>query len=74
MKLTKALKKLSKDNVMGVMGTDWSWYYMLGTDIWGDTVIVDEDGNTVRFGYIDIFSEDWILVSHKKLKKKRGEK
>lgn len=72
MKLTKALRKLSRDKVMGVKGTDWSWYYRLGIGPHGELDVINEDGKTRSFNYADLLSDDWIVISRKKLKKKRG--
>lgn len=73
MKLHKALKKLHRRNVLGVSGTDWSWFYQLGSAADG-ICIVDEDGNERKFGYIDFIYEDWVLISKKELKKRRKDR
>jgi hypothetical protein len=65
----KAIEKLGQGQILGMKGTDWSWYFQWGTGRYNNTVLVTEDGIPAQFSYDNYKSKDWIVRSRKILDK-----
>lgn len=60
MMLMNAIQKLSLGSVMGVTGTDWSWYYQLGVD-GGEITVLTQDGKVAEFDYYEMTTKMWLV-------------
>lgn len=56
-----AISTLGFGEIMGELGTDWSWHIKWGTDSYGETVLVDENDVPFNFTYDQYTSKEWIV-------------
>lgn len=65
--LIEALQLMTPDHVLGIDGSDWSWWFQWENQNSEDARLVDQTGKPVVLTKSDFLSKDWILIKRKYL-------